>query len=55
MPEVGVGVYMLDMQTEWAASARLELSDFWLDYGEVQVGDQESDSIQLENTGDVPV
>jgi hypothetical protein len=37
------------------AGARLELSDFWMDFGEVQIGDQERETLQLENTGDVAV
>ena len=45
---MGLGVHS-------SAGSRLELSDFWMDFGKVQVGDQESESVQLENTGDVPV
>ncbi len=35
--------------------ARLELSESWLDFGELQVGDSSSETVEIENTGEVSV
>ena len=35
--------------------ARLELSSGWLDFGQVEIGDTASDSVELRNVGATPV
>ena len=42
--------------SDWQTTeGRLELSEWFYDFGEVDVGDSDSDSIELTNTGDIPV
>jgi|GEM_PF-2622516 len=46
---------VLSLSLAGTAGGRLELSDRWIDFDEVELGDSDSQTLTLENTGDRPV
>jgi len=52
---IGLTVMAMTLSNTFALGPRLELSDRWLDFGTLEVGEQDSQVVTVENSGDQSV